>query len=157
MPFIRLWVLVEENFSAIPVAMQSTNFSFPPMHFSPNLEPVSSQRMGGGTVGEDLCGLNSHLLPSLPPLPKAVTQERSFSSNLGYELTQRRDVCGRLSSSSTDGIRQLLPLCSHRLHSLHLFPFSASNNLGGGGGFKKCFINASGNVVLCVNCRNYLQ
>lgn len=71
----------------------------------------------------------------------------SLSSDSGYELTQGRDVCGRLSSSSTDGIRQLLPLCSHRLHSLHLFPFSARNNFKGG--FKKWFINVL-EMLFCV-------
>lgn len=111
--------------------------SFPPVNFAPNLESLIFQSRGGDgvpSVGEALHGLNSHLLPSLPPPLKAVTREPSFSSHSGYRLTQRRDVCGRLSSSSTDGIRQLLPLCSHRLHSLHLFPFSARNNLGGARG-----------------------
>lgn len=71
----------------------------------------------------------------------------SLSSDSGYELTQGRDVCGCLSSLSTDGIRQLLPLCSHRLHSLHLFPFSARNNFKGG--FKKWFINVL-EMLFCV-------
>lgn len=37
---------------------------------------VVSQSVGGGTVGEeDLCGLNSNLLPSLPPLLRAVAEQ----------------------------------------------------------------------------------
>lgn len=124
-----------------PCCHAGCSLSFPPVNFAPNPESLTSQRRGEDgvtTVGEDLRGLNSHLLPSLPPPLKAVTRERSFSSRSGYRLRARRDVRGRLSSPSTDGIRQLLPFCSHRLHSLHLFPFSARNNFGGeeGGALK---------------------
>lgn len=79
--------------------------------------------------GKDLAG---RLWPQCCPL--GMTKKMLSPWNSGWELAQSRDVCGRSSSRSTDGIRQLLPFCSHRLHSLHLFPFSARNNFGGSGG-----------------------
>lgn len=136
----HLMVFQGGELPSIPAVRQITRF--PSHRFI--LQPVVSQTVGGGIVGEDPCGLNSHLLPSLPPL----LQAGSLSSGSSYELTQGRDVCGRLSSSSTDGIRQLLPLCSHRLHSLHLSPFSARNNFRGGR-FKKWFINVL-EMLFCV-------
>lgn len=129
MPPISSWLLLEGVLPAVPTATQSPSF---PSH-QLILHPIRSQRELPKYVGEDLHRLSSRLLP---PPPKPGTRERLFPSGWGQELTQGRDVCGRLSSSSTDGIRQLLPLCSHRLHSLHLFPFSARNNFGGGRALK---------------------
>lgn len=53
--------------TSLPALLSCRAFAFllPPLHFAANLEPVVSQNVGGGTVGENLCGLNSHLLPSL--------------------------------------------------------------------------------------------
>lgn len=71
-PLISLLVFGGGEHSDCPHCHAEYPFSFPPVHFAPNLESVSSS-MGGGTVGEDLHRLNSYLLPSLPPLPKAGT------------------------------------------------------------------------------------
>lgn len=59
----------------LPCCHAEHSFSIPPVHFAASPEPLVSQSVGGGSVGEDLCGLNSHLLPSLPPLLRAVPEQ----------------------------------------------------------------------------------
>lgn len=68
---ITSWFFGVENFPGIPVVTQSTRF----LSHRFILQPVVSQSVGGGTVGEDPCGLNSHFLPSLPPLLRTVTEQ----------------------------------------------------------------------------------
>lgn len=102
------------------------------LSFGPNTQQLPPL---WGWHGKDLAG---RLWPHCSPLGLPKKMLSPWKS--GWELAQSRDACGRSSSRSTDGIRQLLPFCSHRLHSLHLFPFSARNNLGrGGGGVKETF------------------
>lgn len=111
-----------------PCCHTEHSLSFPSVHFTACCLPKCGWRHCGRRP------LWVKLPLSAIPASSAEDCDRagSLSSGSGYELTQGRDVCGRLSSSSTDGSRQLLPLCSHRLHSLHLFPFSARNNFKGG-------------------------